>query len=209
MPRPILDSVAALARRTHRSRASGAVERTRVRAIGPIARIAAIAAAVCSIAACAADQPRRITIERTDSAGIAIIDNRGPDLPLPWAFTPTLTLGGEDEGPESFFQLGQTSVAADMDGNLYIMDAGNHRIVVFDEAGNLLRTLGRKGGGPGEFQMWPRGITIANDGSINVFDAGKRGLVRFAADGAPLQTRRIERGRISAYASWMMVSSSM
>jgi hypothetical protein len=153
-----------------------------------------------TLAGCAADAPRRITVERTDSAGVAIINNLGADFVLDWEFTPTLTLGGEDEGPESFFRIGQTSIDADVDGNLYIMDAGNHRIVVFDDAGNHLRTIGRQGGGPGEFQMWPSGITIAPDGAINVYDMGKNGLVRFDSDGAPLQTRRIEGGQLRGYA---------
>lgn len=162
--------------------------------------IATMTTTTISAAGCAADAPRRITVERTDSAGVAIIENLGADFVLDWEFTPTLTLGGEDEGPESFFQIGQTSVAADADGNLYIMDTGNHRIVVFDEAGNHLRTLGRQGGGPGEFQMWPSGIKVASDGAINVYDMGNRGIVRFAPDGTPLQTRRIEGGQLRGYA---------
>jgi hypothetical protein len=156
--------------------------------------------AALAAAACAADSPRRTAAERTDSAGVAIITNRGADFILDWSFTPTLTLGGEDEGPESFFNIGQSSVATDADGNIYIMDAGNHRVVVFDGSGHHLRTLGRKGGGPGEFQMWPSGITIARDGSINVYDIGKQGLVRFDPAGNPLQTRRIEGGQLRRYA---------
>lgn len=161
--------------------------------------LGAIAVAI-GLVACAADTPPRITVERTDSAGVTIITNHGADFLLDWTFTPTLTLGGEDEGPEAFFNIGLSSVAADADGNLYIMDAGNHRIVIFDEAGNHLRTLGRQGGGPGEFQMWPSGITIAHDRSINVYDIGKQGLVRFDPAGNPLQTRRIEGGQIRSYA---------
>lgn len=161
--------------------------------------LGAIAVAI-GLVACAADVSPRVAVERTDSAGVTIIANRGVDSPLPWTFTPTLTLGGEDEGPESFFSVGPSNIAVDREGNLYIMDAGNHRVVVFDEAGNHLRTLGRQGGGPGEFQMWPSGITVARDGSINVYDIGKQGLVRFGPDGAPLQTRRIEGGMLRRYA---------
>lgn len=165
-----------------------------------MARMGFLIAIGAVLAACAADAPRRVTVERTDSAGIAIITNRGADFLLDWTFTPTLTLGGEDEGPESFFNIGPTAVAADTRGNLYIMDRGNHRVVIFDDAGNHLRTLGRKGGGPGEFQMWPQGIAIASNGTINVYDVGKQGLVRFAPDGTPLQTRRIEGGFLNRYA---------
>jgi hypothetical protein len=174
--------------------------RAPLRAASWIVRLAATAITPIALAACAADAPQRVTVERTDSAGVTIITNLGADVPLDWTFAPTLTLGGEDEGPESFFRIGQTSVTADADGNLYIMDTGNHRIVIFDHAGNHLRTLGRRGGGPGEFQMWPSGITIERAGTINVYDMGKQGLVRFDPAGNPLQTRRIEGGQLRSYA---------
>jgi len=165
----------------------------------PASMIVAALVAV-TLTGCAADSPGPITAERTDSAGVEIVTNRGADFTLDWTFTPTLTLGGEDEGPESFFGIGPTNIAADHTGNLYIMDSGNHRIVIFDEAGNHLRTLGRQGSGPGEFQMWPQGITVAADGTINVYDYGKRGLVRFAPDGSPLPTRRLSDGQLVSYA---------
>src|SRR5690625_4437409 len=127
-----------------------------------------------TLASRAADSPGSLTAQPPDAAGVEIVTNRGADFTRDWPFTPTLTLGGEDEGPESFFGIGPTNIAADHTGNLYIMDSGNHRIVIFDEAGNHLRTLGRQGSGPGEFQMWPQGITVAADGTINVYDYGKR-----------------------------------
>lgn len=144
------------------------------------------------LAACAADSPRALVVEREDSAGVEIVRNLGADAPLAWTFTPTLTLGGEDEGVESFFGLSDNSIATDADGNLYILDTGNHRVVVFDPEGTHLRTMGREGEGPGELQLFPVGIAVAEDGVVHVYDWGKRGLVRFAPDGSPLATRRID-----------------
>lgn len=142
--------------------------------------------------ACAADSPRAIAVERADSVGIEIVRNLGPDAPITWTFTPIFALGGEDEGVESFYQLNDRSVATDADGNLYVLDNGNHRVLVFDAEGTHLRTMGREGGGPGEFQFFPTGIAVGVDGTVHVYDWGKRGIVRFAADGTPLTTRRIE-----------------
>lgn len=42
------------------------------------------------------------------------------------------------------------------DGTLAIADAGNHRIVLVSEEGNLIRVLGRRGDGPGEFRNLAR-----------------------------------------------------
>ena len=41
---------------------------------------------------------------------------------------------------------------ADADGNVYLLDGQISEIQVFDPEGELLRTIGRQGEGPGEFQ---------------------------------------------------------
>ena len=59
-------------------------------------------------------------------------------------------------GQEAFFEdlpLHQVrGVAVDQEGNMYVSDGGNARVVVFDAAGRLVRTFGQKGSGPGEFE---------------------------------------------------------
>ncbi len=64
----------------------------------------------------------------------------------------TFSLGGQ----ETFFEdlpLHQVrGVAVDQEGNMYVSDGGNARVVVFDAAGRLVRTFGQKGSGPGEFE---------------------------------------------------------
>lgn len=139
---------------------------------------------------CDADQPTTL-VERTDSAGIAIVMNRGEDQPLPWTFEQTFTLGGADDGPEAFYNVGRGSLAIDDAGHLYILDRGNHRILVFDSEGRHVREMGRRGGGPGEFQ-WPQTIMVGSDGSLAVSDIGHRGLVRITATGEALEHRMIE-----------------
>ena len=128
--------------------------------------------------------------ERTDSAGIAVIINRGPDRPLALAFTPRLTLGGKDEGPESFFRVGRGSVAIDRRGNIHVLDPEAKSVSVFDSTGAFLRTLGRPGDGPGELQF-PSGVRVTGDGIVSVFDYSKDGVVRWGPDGAVLPSMRI------------------
>jgi hypothetical protein len=66
-----------------------------------------------------------------------------------------------------------------------VLDALTSQVQVFDTAGNAIRSLGRKGGGPGEFQ-WPASLIVKPDGEVNVFDIGKQALVRFAGDGSTM-----------------------
>lgn len=60
-------------------------------------------------------------------------------------------------------------VAFDDAGNLHILDRDAKRIVVVDQEGNLVRTIGREGEGPGEFSN-PWGFGIMGDGRIVVHD---------------------------------------
>jgi hypothetical protein len=71
------------------------------------------------------------------------------------------------------------------------LDRGNHRVVVFDDGGRHVRTLSRRGGGPGELQ-WPQAIVIEASGNLAITDIGHRGLVRVTAAGEPLEHRVLE-----------------
>lgn len=51
---------------------------------------------------------------------------------------------------------GVTDAVLFEDGTLAIADAGNYRVVLVSEGGNLIRVLGRKGEGPGEFASLAR-----------------------------------------------------
>lgn len=46
----------------------------------------------------------------SDSAGIRVVSNLAPDQPLNWSFTRSFALGGQDEGPESFYHVRRRSV---------------------------------------------------------------------------------------------------
>jgi sugar lactone lactonase YvrE len=79
------------------------------------------------------------------------------------------------------------SVAVDKDGNIYVADTGNCRIVVFDKDGNYKYQFGKKGTKPGEFQG-PLGVAVDSKGRIYVadrllhklftFDSGGKGILR-------------------------------
>lgn len=89
---------------------------------------------------------------------------------------------GAVEGESWEMFSGIRSVAFDAADRMYLLDAQNSRIIVFDAAGRFVRTFGKKGGGPGELQA-PLGMAVASDGSIVVSDLGNRSFVVFSPGG--------------------------
>lgn len=73
-------------------------------------------------------------------------------------FEPELVLSGAFGS--GFYRPG--AIAMTDDGDIYVLDRGNSRVVVFDRRGNALRQFGREGQGPGEFQA-PGGIGVVGD----------------------------------------------
>lgn len=144
-----------------------------------------LAIALAGTACGAGESPRSIQVERVDSAGIEVVTSPATDFELQLDTRRLFTLGGKEEGPESFYFLPATAVGSDDEGRIYVLDFNAARVVVFGPEGELIRTLGRDGGGPGEFQA-PNGLSVTPEGVISVFDFGKGGLVRFDADGTVL-----------------------
>jgi len=86
---------------------------------------------------------------------------------------------GEDW--ETFSRIG--GVAFDAQGNLYILDADNFRVVKVEPQGPLLAEMGGEGGGPGEFGM-PLSFSVTPSGEVRVFDLGQQGFTVFNPDGS-------------------------
>jgi hypothetical protein len=134
---------------------------------------------------CAAAESNGLHVERTDSAGVLVVTTFGPDAPPPLRLEKIFDLGGADSGPEAFVRVHPTSVGADSDGRLYVLDAGTFSVTIFDRDGEVVRSFGRRGGGPGEFDF-PTDLAVTPDGRVGVYDFGVRGLVRFNPDGSVL-----------------------
>ena len=54
-------------------------------------------------------------------------------------------------------------------GEVFVADSGNHRVAVFSRDGELIRTIGSQGTGPGQFNN-PSGVAISPDGELYVSD---------------------------------------
>lgn len=74
-------------------------------------------------------------------------------------------------------------------GEMYVLDAGNSRVLVYDRNGEHLRTLGRRGQGPGEL-LRPTAAAIVGDRYV-VNDGGTRLLV-WSTTGEYLEEHIIE-----------------
>ncbi|MFN2317998.1 MAG: 6-bladed beta-propeller [Gemmatimonadales bacterium] len=90
-----------------------------------------------------------------------------------WEVVEDLRIGSADgEGPELFGRLGM--LAEDAGGRIWVFESVEQQFKVFDADGRFIRTVGRRGGGPGEMQR-ATGIVQMPDGRLLVVDmAGAR-----------------------------------
>ena len=74
------------------------------------------------------------------------------------SFEKQLELGGDLDTEEYLFEQ---LIDADVDesGNIYLLDFTGCNVLLFDKTGKFLRTVGRKGQGPGEF-TYPMSVSV-------------------------------------------------
>jgi len=75
-----------------------------------------------------------------------------------------------------------TGIALDVSGGIYVCDTGNNRVVKLNINGELIGSLGAKGGGAGEL-LRPTGIAVDDNGVVYVADRGNRKIVIFSSSG--------------------------
>ena len=110
----------------------------------------------------------------------------GQDRPLAGDLSDVYRVGGSSAPEWAFFQrtmLGRPPpVAFDATGNLFVLEDAAGQVVVIDPQGGLVRTVGRKGQGPGEFmQVWA--LAVWRDGRFAVSDMVHNGYQVFSPAG--------------------------
>jgi hypothetical protein len=75
-------------------------------------------------------------------------------------------------------------IMVDDSGEIYVLDSQLHEILVFDNGGEWLRTIGREGEGPGEFRN-PGDMFHSPDGDIGVMQVFPGRIVRLTPQGEP------------------------
>ena len=76
-------------------------------------------------------------------------------------------------------------VAVDASGDVYISDAGNHRIQKFNSSGSYLAQWGDSGSANGQFDF-PKHVAVDSSGDVYVVDCGNYRVQKFAGNGAYL-----------------------
>ncbi len=119
----------------------------------------------------------------TRSAGSA---TRPPDLPPTTEFRleRVLSLGGDNAGANAAF-ADIAGIAVTPQGHLYVLDAQDRSVRVFDAAGRFVRRFGRQGGGPGELQV---PVAIWADTEVGIADGAQRRTSYFSMEGRHLRT---------------------
>lgn len=122
----------------------------------------------------------------SDSAGIRIVKNLGPDRGFPGAPVRVASL----QPPDRALTAMPWGVVADADaGLIFVADATRERVVVFDASGAFVRTIGRAGEGPGEFRS-ATALALDPDAALAVWDARRGVISRWSGQGELLDERR-------------------
>jgi sugar lactone lactonase YvrE len=87
--------------------------------------------------------------------------------------------------PESGYGVAYGDVDFDADGNIYVLDTGNHRVQKFDSDRHFLRAWGSKGDGEGQF-LAPPSIAVGADGRVYVPDEKRHDVQIFDSEGTYL-----------------------
>ena len=124
-------------------------------------------------------------------------DASATDRPLTAEFVEVFRVGA-GELPD-WAQFGTPpSVAFDGGGNLFVLNPDMPVVAVLDRDGELVRTLGRRGEGPGEFSG-PADIYVWRDGTAAVADRGSGAYVVFAPDGSFDRQVNMSAGQVGRY----------
>lgn len=102
----------------------------------------------------------------------------------PATLVPEVSIGKTEGDPHYLFGA-VASVAVAADGTIYVLDSQATEVRAFDPAGTWVRTLGRRGGGPGELKQ-PEALAVLSDGRIVVRDPGNARLQVYRPDGSPV-----------------------
>lgn len=134
---------------------------------------------VALLGACvAAERPSDFSLH--DSAGVQIAENRRPvTLSIALAEEPEFDIGPREDGPEFISMISAVRLA---DGRIAAVGWAMTEMHLFDAEGHWLRTVGRRGAGPGEFEAL--GSLFRGPGDTLVtFEPGINRIQRWTPDG--------------------------
>ena len=105
---------------------------------------------------------------------------------------------GSGIGDDSMFFGSIRSFDVDRHGNLFVLDGQTQEIYVLDSSGALIRTVGARGTGPGEFEE-ASAVDISENGEIWIMEMRKGQLTVLNAEGDYQRMERVNS------AGWMQI----
>lgn len=131
-------------------------------------------AALCTLAACTGERP---SASATAARDLVVADT-------------LLVIGADDARPGHALHMVRHAVR-EPSGRLLLADGSSGEARVFDERGDLLATLGRRGNGPGEHQAlaWVRAL---HGDTIETYDGLSRRLTYWSPAGTPARDHRFD-----------------
>ena len=100
------------------------------------------------------------------------------------------TISGEnDEDSLAVFNK-PLSLTTDKDGNIYILDMNSMSLKKFDKNGKFVKSIGRRGQGPGEL-FYPSFVMMIED-TLTIMSQGQKKISRFTTDGDFINDKRME-----------------
>jgi hypothetical protein len=106
--------------------------------------------------------------------------------PARWRLHAVVGADGSADAASQFSQI--TAVALLDERGFVVADAGDCSVRYFSLDGTHLRTVGRRGGGPGEFAL-PAFLSV--DSIVRIYDPQQHRVVLFSRTGEHLDTRRV------------------
>jgi DNA-binding beta-propeller fold protein YncE len=94
-----------------------------------------------------------------------------------------LEWGGHGSEPGQFSR--PQSMAIDAEDHLWVSDACNHRVAMFDTDGRLIKFWGTHGSRPGQL-AYPYGLVLDGEGHVYVNEFGNHRVQKFTLDGESL-----------------------
>jgi hypothetical protein len=155
------------------------------------------ACAALFTAACSGDAERPLleVVRDTVADTVVVRTVAGSAWGVPATLEPEITIGvleGEEE-----YMFGQVrALAVGPEGRIFALDVQIPAVRVYSPDGVYQRTLGRAGGGPGEFGR-PDGLLMLSDGRLVVRDVGNARLQLFGPDLEPTDTWPVISGNFS------------
>lgn len=117
-----------------------------------------------------------------------------------WGKTPPVslqlirTLGDVNTMDEHLAFHQPADLVVDIDGNIYVLDSGNHRIQLFSPEAEYLKTICREGQGPGELYN-PASMDLGPEGFIFVSDPNNSRIQILTKEGQEKKTIRMTEER--------------